>query len=397
MPSSSAPCAQSTPPTERSDKYSFIVRQYRTFRIMKLATISLFGLAVAMSEFRFACGDQCPVLEAAVEEARVDVETASSNVEEARQAVVDAEEILDQRTADLAAAQQEFAGCRGWTPTVGQTWNYHLNVVENLPKPGEVTDDTPEADVYMIDMDSVDVEDTIEALHSDGKYAVCYISIGTWEPWRADKHEFPQEALKNSLADWPDEQWIDIGYTGKGETDKTVMDIMKARVDRAASLGCDGIEPDNMSVAFEDSGYTGIESVTQAKNLEYNVEFVEYVKSQGMKVAMKNLIWETTEVNLKEHAQNYDFAIVEECAQYNECGLAEEWNMGDDVSPKKPVFHVEYRETGRSSIRNMCSGKADSDYKDFATIVKTYPLWGPYCTCDESNVWRCARSLNRNF
>ncbi|CAB1112469.1 unnamed protein product [Ectocarpus sp. CCAP 1310/34] len=25
------------------------------------------------------------------------------------------------------------------------------------------------------------------------------------------------------------------------------MDIMKARVDRAASLGCDGIEPDNMS------------------------------------------------------------------------------------------------------------------------------------------------------
>lgn len=89
---------------------------------MKLATISLFGLAVAMSEFRFAYGDQCPALEAAVEEARVDVETASSNVEAARQAVVDAEDELDQRTADLAAAQQEFAGCRGWTPTVGQTW-----------------------------------------------------------------------------------------------------------------------------------------------------------------------------------------------------------------------------------------------------------------------------------
>lgn len=30
--------------------------------------------------------------------------------------------------------------------------NYHLKVGENLPKPGEVTDDTPEADVYMIDM-----------------------------------------------------------------------------------------------------------------------------------------------------------------------------------------------------------------------------------------------------
>ncbi|CAN0015844.1 unnamed protein product, partial [Ectocarpus sp. 13 AM-2016] len=251
IPPSSALCAKSTPPTERSVKYSLTLRQYRTFRIMKLATISLFGLAVAMSEFRFAYGDQCPTLEAGVEEARADVETASSNVEEARQAVIVAEGKLDERTADLAAAQQELAGCLGgWIPTVGQTWNYHLNVGENLPKPGEVTDDTPEADVYMIDMDSVDVEDTIEALHSDGKYAVCYISIGTWEPWRADKHEFPQEALKNNLANWPDEQWIDIGYTGKGETDKTVMDIMKARVDRAASLGCDGVEPDNMSVSL---------------------------------------------------------------------------------------------------------------------------------------------------
>lgn len=32
-------------------------------------------------------------------------------------------------------------------------------------------------------------------------------------------------------------------------------------------------------VAFEDSGYTGIESVTQAKNLEYNVEFAQYVRT----------------------------------------------------------------------------------------------------------------------
>lgn len=65
-------------------------------------------------------------------------------------------------------------------------------------------------------LDSIDVEDTIEALHSKEKYAVCYISIGTWEPWRADKDDFPEEALEMKVANWPNEQWINIGYTGKG-------------------------------------------------------------------------------------------------------------------------------------------------------------------------------------
>lgn len=91
---------------------------------MKLATVSLFGLAVAMSDFRFAYGDQCASLEADVEAAQAGVETANSDVETARQAVVDAEHELDARTEALASAQQEVlqAGCRGWTPTVGQTW-----------------------------------------------------------------------------------------------------------------------------------------------------------------------------------------------------------------------------------------------------------------------------------
>lgn len=44
---------------------------------------------------------------------------------------------------------------------------------------------------------------------------------------------------------------------------------------------------------------------------------------------MKNLIWATNEVNLKEHAQNYDFAIVEECAQYNECGVSAPQEAGN--------------------------------------------------------------------
>lgn len=55
-----------------------------------------------------------------------------------------------------------------------------------------------------------------------------------------------------------------------------------------------------------------------------------------MKVAMKNLIWETTEVDLKAHAQNYDFAIVEECAQYNECGVsAPSWQPHGTLPPAK--------------------------------------------------------------
>lgn len=59
---------------------------------------------------------------------------------------------------------------------------------------------------------SDDAQDTIDDLHNRNKVVVCYISIGTWEEWRADADGFvtdAPDAIGNPLEDWDGEKYID--------------------------------------------------------------------------------------------------------------------------------------------------------------------------------------------
>lgn len=53
-------------------------------------------------------------------------------------------------------------------------------------------------------------QDTIDELHSNGKWVVCYISIGTYEEWREDADDFPAAAIGSPMEDWDGENWLDI-------------------------------------------------------------------------------------------------------------------------------------------------------------------------------------------
>lgn len=46
------------------------------------------------------------------------------------------------------------------------------------------------------------------------------------------------------------------------------------------------------------------------------------VQGEGMKVAMKNLVWDDDKVDLGALAAGFDFGINEECYAYNECGVS---------------------------------------------------------------------------
>ena len=48
------------------------------------------------------------------------------------------------------------------------------------------------APVYDIDVDSDPA--IVDAIHAQGDRAICYISAGSWEPFRSDAGEFPEEA-----------------------------------------------------------------------------------------------------------------------------------------------------------------------------------------------------------
>lgn len=85
---------------------------------------------------------------------------------------------------------------------------------------------------------------TIDELHRKGKWVSCYISVGTMESWRADAGAFPSEALGLSWDDWVGETFVDVSQ-------QSVRDIMQARIEKAAGMNCDAIEPDNMSVSVK--------------------------------------------------------------------------------------------------------------------------------------------------
>lgn len=94
-------------------------------------------------------------------------------------------------------------------------------------------------DLYSATDNGKDAEGTIGKLHALGKKVICYFSAGTYEPYRPDSDEFDQQDLGATLPDWPDEKWLDI-------RSERVRAIMKARIELAANMGCDAIDPDNM-------------------------------------------------------------------------------------------------------------------------------------------------------
>lgn len=79
--------------------------------------------------------------------------------------------------------------------------------------------------------------ETVEAFHAKGHSVICYFSAGSWEKYRSDAGEFPEEALGKVMDGWPDEKWVDTRNQG-------VRDLMRKRIQEAKEKGCDGVDPD---------------------------------------------------------------------------------------------------------------------------------------------------------
>ena len=63
--------------------------------------------------------------------------------------------------------------------------------------------------MYDIDLFQNDAS-VVAKLHAAGRKAVCYVSVGTFEPFRPDVAKFPASVKGKALGDFPDETWLDI-------------------------------------------------------------------------------------------------------------------------------------------------------------------------------------------
>jgi len=95
---------------------------------------------------------------------------------------------------------QPCAGPSCWDPEpTTEPWQWQLQGRIDLSVP---------APVYDIDIDNP--PSVVEAIHAQGDRAICYFSVGTFEPFRRDADRFPRRVLGRRLARFEDERWLDI-------------------------------------------------------------------------------------------------------------------------------------------------------------------------------------------
>lgn len=225
----------------------------------------------------------------------------------------------------------------------GITWQWQLT--------GPL-DTTHDVEVYDLDLFDLD-ETTVDALHREGRLVLCYLSAGSFEPWRPDADTFPDEVVGRPLAGWPDERWLDI-------TDARVRTILEARLDLAAEIGCDGVEPDNVTGWAHRTGF-GLNATEQ---LEFNRFLADAAHARGLAIALKNDLEQIPEL-----LDWFDLAVNESCAVYDECGT-----LAPFVDADRAVLHAEYVDAwGRAEARaEAVCGVAPG----LSTLVKTWDL-GP--------------------
>jgi hypothetical protein len=238
-----------------------------------------------------------------------------------------------------------------WSPQVKDTWQWQLTGTLNT---------TYNVNVYDVDMFDT-TQAMINSMKAQGRHIVCYFSAGSAENWRSDYAKFQPSDLGNNLDGWPGERWVNTQSAN-------VRAIMQARLDLAASKSCDAVEPDNVDEYTNKPGFP----LTAATQIDYNTFIATEAHKRGLRVGLKNDVDQVSRL-----APIFDFAVNEQCHQYNECTAYSAF-----TAASKPVFNAEYAKKYRSgAAQNQLCTEAKS--QNIRTLVLPVALDGSYrYSCD---------------
>lgn len=170
----------------------------------------------------------------------------------------------------------------------------------------------------------------IADLHTRGKIVICYLDTGAWENYRPDQALFPAAVIGNTTG-WSGEKWLDIRAAAWPKFEP----LIAARLDLAQRSGCDGVEPDQNNPIGNNPGF----SISVADQKTWYLEVARLAHARNLSVGQKNGI-ETTDA---QTVAAFDWALNEECNQYNECNV-----LYPFIAAGKAVFQVEYKGTTAS-------------------------------------------------
>jgi hypothetical protein len=175
------------------------------------------------------------------------------------------------------------------------------------------------------------------------------------ESYRPDAAAFPRSLLGNAYSGYPDERWLDIRRIDR------LAPILRKRFDLCAGKGFDAVEPDNVAGYENETGFP----LSGRDQLRFNRWVAREVHRRGMSVALKN-----DPEQVRQLLRYFDFAVVEECFAYEECG-----RFSPFVAAGRAVFEAEYE----SSPASFCPAAAELR---FSAIRKGYDLFAaPWIPC----------------
>jgi hypothetical protein len=216
----------------------------------------------------------------------------------------------------LLAGLLFWAGAALAEPSAGASWDWQLSGPVNAPRGVAVFDTDP---------DNVRAR-VIQRLKARGVYTICYVSVGTLENYRDDRRDFPRAVVGRTYGDWPDERFLDVRQLD------VLLPLMRARFQRCKDMGFDAIEPDNMDVYDNESGFP----LSRRDGLRYIRALADMAHGMGLGIGQKNVPEITGQL-----VGSMDFVITEDCFADGWCG-----DVSAYVRAGKPVLAAEYTDTG---------------------------------------------------
>lgn len=176
-----------------------------------------------------------------------------------------------------------------------------------------------------------------------GLYNICYINAFQTQPqdthWWLANHPallLMQDGKPVEDANWPGELLFDTSTQSKRDA---LLAIVSAWIDDCARNGFDAIEADNLDTYSRSGGALSI-----AGNLAFARAFAAHAHALGLAVAQKNGL----ELGPRGPQAGFDFAIVESCQVWDECG-AYIAQYGDHV------LAIEYTDTDPRHFEAACA------------------------------------------
>jgi hypothetical protein len=215
------------------------------------------------------------------------------------------------------------SGPGGWwcpAPEPGLTWEVQRLV------PIEAT---VEAAVFGVPMFASDAA-TIAALQGEGRRVVCWFSAGI-STWSDPDRDTVLPATGPDIVAGQPERWMDLGSP-------IVRDAMLARLDQAAALGCDAVEPGDIDGYLGDSGLP----LTRDGTVEFVAWLAEGAHARGLAIALNDGNELATELEpAVDFAMDYGCLAAGTCTELGVFSAAGKVVLHAELVPAEMVAEIE--------------------------------------------------------